>query len=62
MLKRALEAENKAQAAFAALTPGRRRECAEYVAEAKRDETKQKRIDKILPMIRAGKGLNDQYR
>ena len=38
------------------------REYAEYVSAAKRDDTKQKRIDKILPMIASGAGLNDKYR
>ena len=38
------------------------REYADYVAAAKRDETKQRRIDKILPMIAKGVGLNDKYR
>jgi uncharacterized protein YdeI (YjbR/CyaY-like superfamily) len=47
---------------FNKLTPGRRREYADYVAEAKRAETKARRIEKILPMIRSGSGLNDTYR
>ncbi len=45
-----------------AITPGKQREYAEHVASAKRDDTKQKRIDKILPMITAGVGLHDKYR
>lgn len=51
-----------ATAAFRSLTPGRQREYSEYVASAKRDATKQSRIEKILPMITAGIGLNDRYR
>jgi hypothetical protein len=47
---------------FALLSKGRRREYADYIAEAKRDETKEKRLEKILPMIAAGKGLHDKYR
>lgn len=61
-LRTALGKRKKAKAGFDGLTPGKRREYAEYVASAKRDETKQKRIDKILPMIEAGVGLNDKYR
>lgn len=34
----------------------------EYVAEAKREETRLRRVEKILPMIRAGGGLHDRYR
>ncbi len=51
-----------ATAGFRSLTPGKQREYTEYIATAKRDDTKQKRIDKVLPMIAAGIGLNDKYR
>jgi len=51
-----------ATAGFRGLSKGRQREYAEYVTSARRDETKQKRIDKILPMIVADVGLNDRYR
>ena len=61
-LATALEADAAAREAFDALTPGRQREYADYVADAKRAATKQTRIEKILPMIRAGSGLNDRYR
>ena len=61
-LERALEGDQNARAAFADLTLGKRREYAEHVAEAKRAETRVRRIEKILPMIRAGVGLNDTYR
>lgn len=52
----------KLRAAFEALTPGRQREYAEHIAEAKREATKQSRLAKITPMILAGSGLNDRYR
>ena len=32
------------------------------VVNGGRDETKQRRIDKVLPMIESGVGLNDKYR
>jgi len=47
---------------FAALTKGRQRDFAEHIANAKRDDTKRKRLEKILPMIKAGEGLHDRYR
>lgn len=47
---------------FNALTPGKQREYTEYIAEAKRSETRTRRLEKILPMIRAGHGLNDRYK
>jgi uncharacterized protein YdeI (YjbR/CyaY-like superfamily) len=61
-LKKAFRANKKAAANFKGMRLGLRREYADYIADAKRDETKQRRIDKILPMISAGVGLNDQYR
>jgi len=61
-LRKAMRRHKGASAAFRELTPGRQREYSEYVASAKRDDTKQKRINKILPMIVAGVGLNDRYR
>jgi uncharacterized protein YdeI (YjbR/CyaY-like superfamily) len=61
-LHNALRRYKGATAAFRELRPGLQREYADYVTGAKRDETKQRRIEKILPMIVAGKGLNDKYR
>lgn len=61
-LARAMRRHKGATAAFRELTPGRQREYAEHIASAKRDDTKQKRIAKILPMIAAGIGLHDKYR
>lgn len=54
--------EQRAAKAFESLRPGQRREYADYVTEAKRDDTKRRRINKILPMILEGVGLNDKYR
>ena len=61
-LQAAFRKHGEAKTSFAKLTPGRRREYADYIASAKRDETKQKRIEKIIPMIEAGIGLHDKYR
>lgn len=47
---------------FAALTPGRQREYADYIRDAKRAGTRLSRVGKIVPMIEAGKGLHDKYR
>lgn len=62
LLESALGKNKKTRAGFEKLTPGRQREFAEYIADAKREETQLKRLKKILPMIQAGKGLNDKYR
>lgn len=48
--------------AFEAMTKGKQREYADHVGEAKREETRLKRLEKVIPMILAGKGLNDRYR
>ena len=48
--------------AFYNLTKGNQKEYANYISDAKQEKTKLKRMDKIIPMILAGKGLNDQYR
>ncbi len=47
---------------FEALSKSRQREYAEYISEAKREETQLKRLEKIIPLILAGVGLNDKYR
>lgn len=47
---------------FYALTPGRRREYCEYIKEAKKEDTRLKRLKMIIPMIDKGRGLNDKYR
>ncbi len=61
-LSKALREDKAAGAAFKQLTQGQKREYAEYIAEAKRADTKERRLEIILPMIKAGKGLNDKYR
>ena len=61
-LANALAEHRDAGEQFNALTPGKQREYAEYIAEAKREETRARRLEKVLPMIRAGIGLNDQYK
>ena len=61
-LKRALKKDERAAVAFDGLTLGKRREFADYISDAKREETKAKRLAKVVPMIKKGVGLNDKYR
>ena len=61
-LMHALVNNPQAKSCFDELTKGKQREYAEYIAEAKREETKQKRLEKVLPMILVKRGLNDKYR
>lgn len=48
--------------AFNLLTPSKQREYCEYISLAKREATKQSRLEKITPMILEGVGLNDKYK
>ena len=60
-LNQALE-EPRLKKAFDALSPYKQRDFAEYIATAKQEATKARRLEKILPMILEGIGLNDSYR
>ncbi len=46
--------------AFEALTPGRQRAYILYFSTAKQSKTRASRVEKSIPRILAGKGLNDQ--
>lgn len=48
------------KAAFEALTPGRQRGYLFYFSQAKRSETRQARVEKYIPQILSGKGLDDE--
>lgn len=61
-LTKALAAQPKARKAFEQMSKSHRREYTEHIAQAKREDTKQRRIVKIIPMILESKGLNDKYR
>lgn len=60
-LSAALEADAAAAERFSKLSPGCRREYAEWIGEAKRNETRAKRVAATLAMIAEGKGLNAKY-
>jgi hypothetical protein len=51
----ALDADPAARAAFDGLAPSHRKEFARWVAEAKREETRERRVAEALEMIRAGR-------
>ncbi len=61
-LKKAFRANKPAGEQFKSMRLGLQREYADYVADAKREDTKRRRIEKILPMINKGVGLHDKYR
>ncbi len=61
-LSTVLAENDKLAALFESLTLGKKKEFAEYISSAKREETKVKRIEKIIPMILNNIGLNDKYK
>lgn len=62
LLKEALAKSKKLETAYQELTDFKRKEFNEYITTAKQEKTKIKRLEKIIPMIESGIGLNDKYR
>lgn len=62
LLNEALLKEAALQGAYNAFPPYKQKEFSTYIAEAKREATQQKRLEKVITLIRAGQGLNDKYR
>ena len=54
-----LDADSNLKAAFEALTPGRQRQYNLHFSSAKQSKTRAERVEKAIPMILDGKGLND---
>lgn len=61
LMKEAFSEDGVLKKQFNELTPGRQREYAEYIATAKQESTKKRRLQKIIPMIKSSMGLNDKY-
>jgi uncharacterized protein YdeI (YjbR/CyaY-like superfamily) len=59
-LTRILNMDGKLAKAFHALTPGRRRGYVLHFTGAKQSRTRAARIEKCIPRILAGKGMNDR--
>ena len=62
LLKAALDKNKTLKTAYEGFTEYKRKEFHEYISTAKQDKTKLKRLEKIIPMIQDGVGLNDKYR
>jgi uncharacterized protein YdeI (YjbR/CyaY-like superfamily) len=58
--KKRLSKSSALKSAFKALTPGRQRGYIMFFSAAKQSKTREARIEKCLPQILAGKGLNDR--
>jgi uncharacterized protein YdeI (YjbR/CyaY-like superfamily) len=54
-----LDQNHDLKEAFQALTPGRQRAYLLYFSSAKQSKTRTSRIEKCIPEILNGKGLND---
>ena len=62
LLEQVFEKQPSTKKAFFKLSPYKQREYAEYILNAKQEKTKLSRLNKIIPMINSGIGLNDTYR
>jgi len=60
-LKKALAGSKKAKAAFEAFSPSHRKEYIQWITEAKREETRQKRIAQALEWLENGKSRHWKY-
>lgn len=61
-LQQALNHDKQLKESFDALPFYKRKEYCEHINGAKRQTTKDKRLEKSIPMIKSGKGLNDKYK
>lgn len=59
-LQHRLDENPELKAAFEGLTPGRQREYHLQISSAKQSATRERRIDKFVPKILAGKGFRDR--
>lgn len=58
-LEEAFEKMPQLGSSFYKLTPGRQRQYIHHISQAKRSETRKKRVDKYIDQILAGKGMYD---
>jgi len=61
-LKAVLNVNAKLSKMFKTLSISKQREYNDYIKDAKREETKLRRLDKIVPQITNGKALHDKYK
>lgn len=58
-LQKKLDKSKALKAAFKALTPGRQRAYIFFISQAKQSKTREARVEKCVPKILEGKGLDD---
>ena len=62
LLESAFTEDSELKHSFYRLSPSKQREYAEHIDHAKQEATKLRRLEKSIPMILEGKGLNDKYK
>ena len=60
-LQNKLDKNRALKTAFDALTPGRQRAYIFHFSQPKQSATRESRIEKYIPQILKGKGMNDDY-
>jgi len=61
-LQSVLDDDPSTRDAFNGLSKSKKREYAEHISSAKQEKTKVNRLNKIIPLIQSGQGLNDKYK
>lgn len=61
-LKSSFDSNNDLKLAYETLSLSNQREYADYISEAKREATRLRRLEKIIPMILNQVGLHDKYK
>jgi len=61
-LKAALNQDSALDSAFENFRTAQQCDFADYISSAKQEATKQRRLEKIIPLIQSGVGLNDKYK
>ena len=62
LLREFLDSNKRLNSIFKKLPLSHKREYCEYISEAKKETTQQRRLKKIESLMLEGKGLNDKYR
>ena len=62
ILKDELDKNINLNTKFNSFSPYKQREFIEHITSAKQEKTQLARLEKVIPMILEGKGLNDKYR
>lgn len=62
LLQKELAANIQFSEQFESFSLSKKREYADYISEAKKEATQQKRLEKIIPMVIRGVGLHDKYK